>query len=348
MATSTKHLLPSQSKITFPSSPAAASSRDAPPRRPSRTRLAWPRKQAIPWRLPAPAHSAPLAATSGNNQAVVPDALPQEPAKRRPNYNRSRHYCPTQRCRQPRRRQPEQENNMDEAVAAGGEPPATSALAIIPRHDDVNQQDEVEAAGGDAGRPVFPYSDVPGVRFTPTDQELIVHFLKPKYILRDDMPTNIIKSLDVCKLNLDKLHGDLGLGESMYGAWYVFSPRNRYKEHAVRPARGIKTTTVVGGIPEVEQRGGQRRRRQRRDSQLISRVNTLMLALSHQPKGKATHWRMKEYRIPQFHIPLGQDSNRLLDEWLLCKLVNARFMKRAANQMKVYKTEFSLLSLNGD
>lgn len=87
-------------------------------------------------------------------------------------------------------------------AVAGGEPPAaTSALAIVPRHGDV----------GDADRPVFPYSDVPGVRFTPTDQELIIHFLKPKYTLGDATPTNIIiiKQLDVCKLNLDELHGQM-------------------------------------------------------------------------------------------------------------------------------------------
>ncbi|BAS87010.1 Os03g0811850 [Oryza sativa Japonica Group] len=288
--------------------------------------------------MAAPVHSSPLATTSGSNHAVVPDAPPQEPAKRRRRNTAaaatarrgrgrprgatasSAHSAPPppQQQQQPTTSAPaitaqrnddvnqeddnqSSKNSAEEAVVVdGGEPPAaTSALAIVPRHGDV----------GDADRPVSPYSDIPGVRFTPTDQELIIHFLKPKYNLRDAMPTNIIviKQLDVCKLNLDELHGDLGLGKSLDGAWYVFSPRSRYKERGVRPARGIKTTAVgywKSNSAEADVVDD--------DGEVIGRVNSLTLALGHQPRGKATHWRMKEYRIPQFQIPLGQeDSNRL-------------------------------------
>lgn len=96
----------------------------------------------------------------------------------------------------------------------------------------------------------------------------------------------------------------------MDGAWYVFSPRSRYKERGVRPARGIKTTAVgywKSNSAEADVVDD--------DGEVIGRVNSLTLALGHQPRGKATHWRMKEYRIPQFQIPLGQeDSNRLVNQ----------------------------------
>uniref|UniRef100_A0A0E0D8M7 NAC domain-containing protein n=1 Tax=Oryza meridionalis TaxID=40149 RepID=A0A0E0D8M7_9ORYZ len=319
--------------------------------------------------MAAPVHSSPLAATSVSNHAAVPDAPPREPAKRRrrntaitARRGRGRprdatasraHSAPPPQQQQPTTTAPaitaqrnddvnqeedgqSSKNSTEEAVAAGGEPPAaTSGLAIVPRHGDV----------GDAGRPVFPYSDVPGVRFTPTDQELIIHFLKPKYNLRDAMPTNIIviKQLDVCKLNLDELHGDLGLGKSLDGAWYVFSPRSRYKERGVRPARGINTTAVgywKSNSAEADVVDDD-------DGEVIGRVNSLTLALGHQPRGKATHWRMKEYRIPQFQIPLGQDSNRLvynvillrmkvLDEWVLCKLYHS-FAYKQKGKCKVHE-----------
>ncbi|KAF0910961.1 hypothetical protein E2562_005351 [Oryza meyeriana var. granulata] len=224
---------------------------------------------------------------------------------------------------------------MEEAVA-GGEP-APSTLDIVPRHDDVNHEDSGSMSqmgktavggggGGDgAGQQLVQYADTkpPGVRFRPNDQELIIHYLRPKYVLRDDMPTDIVKPLNVCKLDLDELHGDLGLGESLDGAWYVFSPRNRYYEHGTRPARGIKTKTVgywKSNSAEADIVDD--------DSKVIGRVNTLTLALGRQPKGVATHWRMKEYRIPQFQIPLGQDSTRLLDEWVLCKLYHSYAYKQ--------------------
>uniref|UniRef100_A0A0D9W0L7 NAC domain-containing protein n=1 Tax=Leersia perrieri TaxID=77586 RepID=A0A0D9W0L7_9ORYZ len=64
------------------------------------------------------------------------------------------------------------------------------------------------------------------------------------------------------------------------------------------------------------------------DGEVTGRVNTLTLALGHQPNGVSTHWRMKEYRIPEFQIPPGHDSTQLLDEWVLCKLYHSYAYKQ--------------------
>ncbi|KAI0497749.1 hypothetical protein KFK09_020984 [Dendrobium nobile] len=63
----------------------------------------------------------------------------------------------------------------------------------------------------------------PGFRFHPTDEELVVHFLKKKSI-SGPLPVTIIAEIDLYKFDPWELSEKANFGEQ---EWYFFSPRER-------------------------------------------------------------------------------------------------------------------------
>ncbi|THU47721.1 hypothetical protein C4D60_Mb09t18620 [Musa balbisiana] len=73
----------------------------------------------------------------------------------------------------------------------------------------------------------------PGFRFHPTDEELVVHYLKKK-AASAPLPVAIITEVDLYKFDPWELPGKANFGEQ---EWYFFSPRDRKYPNGARPNR---------------------------------------------------------------------------------------------------------------
>ncbi|KAF4363830.1 hypothetical protein F8388_000495 [Cannabis sativa] len=73
----------------------------------------------------------------------------------------------------------------------------------------------------------------PGFRFHPTDEELVVHYLKRK-AASAPLPVTIIAEIDLYKFDPWELPSKASFGEQ---EWYFFSPRDRKYPNGARPNR---------------------------------------------------------------------------------------------------------------
>ncbi|KAJ6417230.1 hypothetical protein OIU84_003026 [Salix udensis] len=85
------------------------------------------------------------------------------------------------------------------------------------------------AGGGGSQQPNLP----PGFRFHPTDEELVVHYLKKK-TTSAPLPVAIIAEVDLYKFDPWELPAKATFGEQ---EWYFFSPRDRKYPNGARPNR---------------------------------------------------------------------------------------------------------------
>ncbi|KAE8788831.1 hypothetical protein D1007_37106 [Hordeum vulgare] len=203
------------------------------------------------------------------------------------------------------------------AAAAGRrQQEAATASAIIVRQDT-----ETVGAGSaeeekEEEQEVVEYADtnIPGVRFVPTDVE-IIWYLRRKY-RGQKMPVDFIQEFDVFEDHPDKIQEKYGKGQE--GVWYVFSSRNRRYKNGTRPGRSVgkvgfwKSTSIEKDVKDENNNNAK-----------IGRTNELTFMLGHQPKGTSTPWRIKEYRMEEYQ-KYPNPSSMLLDPWVLCKLYRTK------------------------
>ncbi|CAI9754992.1 unnamed protein product [Fraxinus pennsylvanica] len=82
-----------------------------------------------------------------------------------------------------------------------------------------------------------------GFRFHPTDEELVVHYLKKK-AAADPLPVSIIAEVDLYKFDPWELPPKATFGEQ---EWYFFSPRDRKYPNGARPNLVVHITTPLFG-----------------------------------------------------------------------------------------------------
>ncbi|URE23711.1 nucleoside-diphosphatase, partial [Musa troglodytarum] len=157
-----------------------------------------------------------------------------------------------------------------------------------------------------------PASLPPGFRFHPTDEELILHYLRNQAASLP-CPVSIIAEVDIYKLDPWDLPGKAVFGER---EWYFFSPRDRKYPNGVRPNRAAasgywKATGTDKAIHDS--RGNER----------IGVKKALVFYKGRPPKGSKTNWIMHEYRLEEArrsnYYKLKHASMRL-DDWVLCRI----------------------------
>ncbi|KAL5546659.1 hypothetical protein UlMin_006346 [Ulmus minor] len=89
-------------------------------------------------------------------------------------------------------------------------------------------------AGGLGDKQVWP----PGFRFHPTDEELVLYYLKRK-ICRKRLKLNIVTETDVYKWDPEELPG-LSILKTGDRQWFFFSPRERKYPNGARSGRGTR------------------------------------------------------------------------------------------------------------
>lgn len=155
----------------------------------------------------------------------------------------------------------------------------------------------------------------PGFRFHPTDEELVVQYLKRKvYAL--PLPASIIPDLDVCKSDPWDLPGESGQERYFFSTREAKYPNGNRSNRATlsgywkatgkdKPILLPNNTRVVVGIKK-----------------------TLVFYRGKPPHGSRTDWIMHEYRLPQSNpLTLKPNPPQAKGDWVLCRI----FLKKRGN-----------------
>ncbi|CAN6886563.1 hypothetical protein Bca4012_074130 [Brassica carinata] len=176
----------------------------------------------------------------------------------------------------------------------------------------------MESTDSPGGPPPPPQPNLPpGFRFHPTDEELVVHYLKPK-AASAPLPVAIIAEVNLYKFDPWELPAKASFGEQ---EWYFFSPRDRKYPNGARPNRAATSGywKATGTDKPVLASDG---------NQKVGVKKALVFYRGKPPKGIKSDWIMHEYRLidnkPNNRPPgcdFGNKKNSLrLDDWVLCRI----------------------------
>ncbi|KAJ7298942.1 hypothetical protein O6H91_18G047900 [Diphasiastrum complanatum] len=157
---------------------------------------------------------------------------------------------------------------------------------------------------------------LPGFRFHPTDEELVVHYLSRKTDARP-FSIPIIAELDLYKFDPWDLPSQALFGER---EWYFFSPRDRKYPNGARPNRAAasgywKATGTDKPILSSSAGGPQK----------VGVKKALVFYAGKAAKGAKTNWIMHEYRLIDSGgkpFPARKKGSLRLDDWVLCRIYN--------------------------
>ncbi|GAB4829128.1 NAC domain-containing protein 2 [Ancistrocladus abbreviatus] len=157
----------------------------------------------------------------------------------------------------------------------------------------------------------------PGFRFHPTDEELIIYYLRNQ-AMSQPCPVSIIPEVDIYKFDPWQLPDKAEFGEN---EWYFFSPRDRKYPNGIRPNRA----TVSGywkatGTDKAIYSG----------AKYVGIKKALVFYQGRPPKGNKSDWIMHEYRLTEPRArPIKQrGSSMRLDDWVLCRIYKKRHVGR--------------------
>ncbi|KAK9110390.1 hypothetical protein Sjap_018450 [Stephania japonica] len=146
----------------------------------------------------------------------------------------------------------------------------------------------------------------PGFRFFPTDEELVVHFLRRKAMLLPCHP-DVIPDLDLYPYDPWDLDGKAFAGGNQ---WYFFSRRtvNRVSANGYWMPLGIDEPIVRG------------------DGKKVGMKKYLGFYLGEAPMGVVTNWIMHEFRLSDSGSTSSKTSKRRAaskadaNKWVLCRV----------------------------
>lgn len=168
----------------------------------------------------------------------------------------------------------------------------------------------------------------PGFRFHPTDEELIVYYLRNQATLRP-CPVSIIPQLDLYKFDPWELPERAEFGEN---EWYFFTPRDRKYPNGIRPNRAaVSGYWKATGTDKAIYSG----------SKYVGVKKALVFYQGRPPKGIKTDWIMHEYRLSDSisHPLPKQNGSMRLDDWVLCRIYKKKSLGSTTRAMEIIKVE---------
>ncbi|KAL0443503.1 UNVERIFIED_CONTAM: NAC transcription factor 56 [Sesamum latifolium] len=164
----------------------------------------------------------------------------------------------------------------------------------------------------------------PGFRFHPTDEELVVHYLKKK-AASAPLPVAIIAEVDLYKFDPWELPG------YVWGARVVFfQPQGQEVSERGEAEQGGDVGVLEGyGDRQAGADGG--------GTQKVGVKKALVFYGGKPPKGIKTNWIMHEYRLadnkPNCKPPGCDKKGSLrLDDWVLCRIYKKTNAQRPMTQ----------------
>ncbi|MCE2055650.1 histone chaperone [Datura stramonium] len=168
----------------------------------------------------------------------------------------------------------------------------------------------------------------PGFRFHPTDEELIMYYLRYQATSRP-CPVSIIPEIDIYKFDPWELPEKTEFGEN---EWYFFTPRDRKYPNGVRPNRAAvsgywKATGTDKAIYSA--------------SKYVGVKKALVFYKGKPPKGVKTDWIMHEYRLSDSKSSqtTKHSGSMRLDDWVLCRIYKKKNLGKTMEMMKIEEEE---------
>ncbi|KAK7399371.1 hypothetical protein VNO78_10553 [Psophocarpus tetragonolobus] len=154
----------------------------------------------------------------------------------------------------------------------------------------------------------------PGFRFSPTDEELVLHFLYSKASL--PCHPNIIPDLDLSLLDPWELNGKaLSSGNQHY--FFTKAKENRSTENGFWKEIGVIEPIVSA-------------------SEKVGIKKYLVFNLGEAPQGTETSWVMQEYHIAYSENTRGRrKADQYRSKWVLCKA----YEKKSCESQQGYSDE---------
>ncbi|OIV93524.1 hypothetical protein TanjilG_28681 [Lupinus angustifolius] len=141
----------------------------------------------------------------------------------------------------------------------------------------------------------------PGFRFHPTDEELVVQYLKRK-VFSFPLPASIIPEVDVCKSDPWDLPGELEEERYFFSTKEAKYPNgnrsNRATNSGYWKATGLDKQIVTS-------------------KQGVGMKKTLVFYTGKPPHGSRTDWIIHEYRLLNIYTTLSQIP---MQNWVLCRI----------------------------
>ncbi|KAJ0763509.1 putative transcription factor NAM family [Helianthus annuus] len=168
----------------------------------------------------------------------------------------------------------------------------------------------------------------PGFRFHPTDEELIMFYLKNQ-ALSKPCPVSIIPEVDIYKFDPWELPEKTEFGEK---EWYFFTPRDRKYPNGIRPNRAaVSGYWKATGTDKAIYSG----------SKYVGVKKALVFYKGRPPKGTKTDWIMHEYRLNESRSQPTKKIGSMrvspiiplcLDDWVLCRIYKKKSAERPLEQ----------------
>ncbi|OEL14424.1 NAC transcription factor NAM-B1 [Dichanthelium oligosanthes] len=156
----------------------------------------------------------------------------------------------------------------------------------------------------------------PGFRFHPTDEELILHYLRNR-AANAVCPVDIIADVDIYKFDPWDLPSRAAYGDK---EWYFFSPRDRKYPNGIRPNR-------AAGSGYWKATGTDKPIHSSATGESVGVKKALVFYRGRPPKGTKTNWIMHEYRLAadaqagNTYRPMKfRNASMRLDDWVLCRI----------------------------
>nr|XP_043637057.1 NAC domain-containing protein 2-like [Erigeron canadensis] len=163
----------------------------------------------------------------------------------------------------------------------------------------------------------------PGFRFHPTDEELIMFYLRNQALAKP-CPVSIIPEVDIYKFDPWELPEKTEFGEK---EWYFFTPRDRKYPNGIRPNRAAvsgywKATGTDKAIYSA--------------SKYVGVKKALVFYKGRPPKGVKTDWIMHEYRLNESRsLPNTKKIGSMrLDDWVLCRIYKKKSPEKPLEQIE--------------
>ncbi|XXG39372.1 hypothetical protein AAC387_Pa01g0347 [Persea americana] len=150
----------------------------------------------------------------------------------------------------------------------------------------------------------------PGVRFHPTDVELLLYYLKRK-VLGKPLPFDVISEIEISKYSPWDLK-DKSCLKSRDLEWHFFCRRDRKYASGSRANRA-----TIGGYWKTTGKD----RNILNNSKLVGTKKTLVYHHGKAPQGTRTDWVMYEYRLQDSDL---EDKGISQDRYVVCKIFEKR------------------------
>ncbi|KAG8653060.1 hypothetical protein MANES_06G163000v8 [Manihot esculenta] len=175
---------------------------------------------------------------------------------------------------------------------------------------DVSDRDLFKASNRSKALDIpFLDSFPPGYRFSPFDEELIVHYLDNKVANRP-LPKNKIMEVDLYSYNPEDLAVEYRhCGEK---EWYFFTPRDKKYPNGSRPRRAARNGFwKATGADKCIKHG----------NKVVGYRKALVFYTRTIHESKKTNWIMHEYRVSNAPPRTKTSANDMrLDDWVLCRI----------------------------